>query len=72
MLRRKPTEDNGSEMGKKVLVVDDNGYNLLLEKDLLEVAGFEVSEAEEPEGRQEGHHRNSEKIPHHDQTDAFG
>jgi CheY-like chemotaxis protein len=34
-------------MGKKVLVVDDNGYNLLLEKDLLEVAGFEVSEAED-------------------------
>ena len=43
----KPTEDGGSEMGKKVLVVDDNGYNLLLEKDLLEVAGFEVSEAED-------------------------
>jgi CheY-like chemotaxis protein len=43
----KPTEDDGSEMGKKVLVVDDNGYNLLLEKDLLEVAGFEVSEAED-------------------------
>jgi len=28
------------------LVVDDNGNNLLLEKDLLEVAGFEVFEAE--------------------------
>jgi len=27
------------------LVVDDNGNNLLLEKDLLEVAGFEVFEA---------------------------
>ena len=33
-------------MRKKVLVVDDNGNNLLLEKDLLEVAGFEVFEAE--------------------------
>jgi len=33
-------------MKKKVLVVDDNGNNLLLEKDLLEVAGFEVFEAE--------------------------
>lgn len=31
---------------KKVLVVDDNGNNLLLEKDLLEVAGFEVFEAD--------------------------
>jgi len=30
----------------KALVVDDNGNNLLLEKDLLEVAGFEVFEAE--------------------------
>jgi two-component system, cell cycle response regulator DivK len=30
----------------KALVVDDNGSNLLLEKDLLEVAGFEVFEAE--------------------------
>ena len=27
---------------KKVLVVDDNAGNLMLEKDLLEVAGFEV------------------------------
>ena len=43
----KPKEDDGSERGKKVLVVDDNGYNLLLEKDLLEVAGFKVSEAED-------------------------
>jgi CheY-like chemotaxis protein len=33
-------------MKKKVLVVDDNANNLLLEKDLLEVAGFEVFEAE--------------------------
>jgi CheY-like chemotaxis protein len=33
-------------MRKKALVVDDNGNNLLLEKDLLEVAGFEVFEAE--------------------------
>lgn len=32
-------------MRKKVLVVDDNENNLLLEKDLLEVAGFEVLEA---------------------------
>jgi two-component system, cell cycle response regulator DivK len=32
-------------MMKKALVVDDNGNNLLLEKDLLEVAGFEVFEA---------------------------
>ena len=33
-------------MGKKALIVDDNGSNLMLEKDLLEVAGFEVFEAE--------------------------
>ena len=33
-------------MRKKALVVDDNAKNLLLEKDLLEVAGFEVFEAE--------------------------
>jgi len=32
-------------MRKRVLVVDDNANNLLLEKDLLEVAGFEVFEA---------------------------
>jgi len=32
-------------MGKKVLVVDDNPNNLTLEKDLLEVAGFEVFDA---------------------------
>jgi len=29
-------------MKKKALVVDDNGSNLILEKDLLEVADFEV------------------------------
>jgi two-component system, cell cycle response regulator DivK len=33
-------------MKKKALVVDDNEKNLLLEKDLLEVAGFDVFEAE--------------------------
>jgi len=33
-------------MRKKALVVDDNEGNLLMEKDLLEVAGFEVFEAE--------------------------
>jgi len=33
-------------MKKKALVVDDNPNNLLLAKDLLEVAGFEVFEAE--------------------------
>ncbi len=33
-------------MRKRVLVVDDNGNNLMLEKDLLEVAGFEVFVAE--------------------------
>jgi two-component system cell cycle response regulator DivK len=33
-------------MSKRALVVDDNGNNLLLEKDLMEVAGFEVFEAE--------------------------
>jgi len=33
-------------MKKKVLIVDDNENNLMLEKDLLEVAGFEVFEAE--------------------------
>jgi CheY-like chemotaxis protein len=33
-------------MRRRVLVVDDNGSNLLLEKDLMEVAGFEVFEAE--------------------------
>jgi two-component system, cell cycle response regulator DivK len=34
-------------MMKKALVVDDNLNNLMLEKDLLEVAGFEVFEAED-------------------------
>ena len=33
-------------MKKKALIIDDNANNLLLEKDLLEVAGFEVFEAE--------------------------
>jgi two-component system, cell cycle response regulator DivK len=33
-------------MSKRALVVDDNGNNLMLEKDLLEVAGFEVFVAE--------------------------
>jgi CheY-like chemotaxis protein len=33
-------------MRKKALVIDDNGNNLMLEKDLLEVAGFEVFVAE--------------------------
>jgi len=33
-------------MRNKVLVVDDNANSLMLEKDLLEVAGFEVFEAE--------------------------
>ena len=32
-------------MRKRVLVIDDNAGNLMLEKDLLEVAGFEVLEA---------------------------
>jgi two-component system cell cycle response regulator DivK len=34
-------------MKKKALIVDDNGNNLTLEKDLLEVAGFEVFVAED-------------------------
>jgi len=33
-------------MKKRVLIVDDNRNNLMLEKDLLEIAGFEVFEAE--------------------------
>src|SRR5271157_5593455 len=37
-------------MRKKALVIDDNANNLLLEKDLLEVAGFEVFEAEDAAG----------------------
>ena len=34
-------------MRKKALVIDDNANNLLLEKDLLEVAGFEVFVAQD-------------------------
>jgi CheY-like chemotaxis protein len=34
-------------MSKKALVIDDNKNSLLLEKDLLRVAGFEVFEAED-------------------------
>jgi CheY-like chemotaxis protein len=37
-------------MRKRALVVDDNGNNLMLEKDLLEVAGFEVFVAENAAG----------------------
>jgi CheY-like chemotaxis protein len=37
-------------MRKRALIVDDNGNNLMLEKDLLEVAGFEVFEAENAAG----------------------
>ncbi len=33
-------------MKKKAVIVDDDRNNLMLEKDLLEVAGFEVFEAE--------------------------
>ena len=33
-------------MRKKALVVDDNSKNLMLERDLLEVEGFEVFDAE--------------------------
>jgi CheY-like chemotaxis protein len=33
-------------MKKKALIVDDNEKNLMLEKDLMEVAGFEVFGAE--------------------------
>jgi two-component system, cell cycle response regulator DivK len=33
-------------MGEKALVIDDNDNNLMLERDLLEVAGFEVFTAE--------------------------
>ena len=33
-------------MKKRALIVDDNKSNLMLEKDLLEVAGFEVFQAE--------------------------
>jgi len=34
-------------MGKRALIIDDNGNNLILEKDLLEVAGFEVFVAQD-------------------------
>ena len=37
-------------MRKRALVVDDNARNLLLEKDLLEVAGFEVFTAQDASG----------------------
>ena len=37
-------------MKKKAVVVDDDGKNLMLEKDLLEVAGFEVFTAENAAG----------------------
>jgi two-component system, cell cycle response regulator DivK len=37
-------------MGNKVLIVDDNVNNLMLEKDLLEVAGFEVFISENASG----------------------
>jgi CheY-like chemotaxis protein len=37
-------------MKKKALVIDDNKNNLLLAKDLLDVAGFEVFEAEDAAG----------------------
>jgi two-component system, cell cycle response regulator DivK len=33
-------------MSMKAVVIDDNASNLMLEKDLLEVAGFEVFQAE--------------------------
>ncbi len=33
-------------MKRKALVVDDNANNLMLERDLLEIAGFEVFEAD--------------------------
>jgi two-component system cell cycle response regulator DivK len=37
-------------MRKRALIVDDNMNNLTLEKDLLEVAGFEVFTAEDASG----------------------
>lgn len=36
----------GAVMKKKALIIDDNPNNLLLEKDLLEIAGLEVFTAE--------------------------
>jgi CheY-like chemotaxis protein len=37
-------------MRKRALIVDDNGNNLTLEKDLLEVSGFEVFTAQDASG----------------------
>ena len=37
-------------MSKRALIVDDNRNNLTLEKDLLEVAGFEVFTAQDASG----------------------
>ena len=37
-------------MKKKALIIDDDGRTLMLEKDLLEAAGFEVFEAENAAG----------------------
>lgn len=37
-------------MKKRALIIDDNGNNLTLEKDLLEVAGFEVFTAQDASG----------------------
>ena len=37
-------------MKKRAVVVDDNGNNLTMEKDLLEVAGFEVFTAQDAAG----------------------
>ena len=37
-------------MRKRALIVDDNESSLMLEKDLLEVAGFEVFQAENAAG----------------------
>jgi CheY-like chemotaxis protein len=37
-------------MRKRVLIVDDNGNNLILEKDLLEIAGYEVFTSENAAG----------------------
>ncbi|MEI7751303.1 MAG: response regulator [Candidatus Omnitrophota bacterium] len=32
-------------MKKRILIIEDNGHNMMLQKDLLETAGFEVLEA---------------------------
>lgn len=37
-------------MGKKALIIEDNEKNRMLERDLLEIAGFEVLEATRGEG----------------------